>query len=155
MWQEKRRLRQGRQEEVTFTLGQGLLDLFDGGGRGASGTEFAGGPFSGILNSIGVRPHGYADTMQGMENTRPQQRPEPMMQPPVQDDEPMRPMYQFGAPQQSMRPMARPDPMQYGPQQPMQYSGRGNMVPMAYPDWADEGARQNIDYLRSLGDYSF
>ena len=36
-----------------------LEDMFDGGGRGRSGSTFEGGPFSGLLNDVGVRPYGY------------------------------------------------------------------------------------------------
>ena len=36
-----------------------LEDMFDGGGRGRSGSTFEGGPLSGLLNNIGVRPRGY------------------------------------------------------------------------------------------------
>lgn len=40
-----------------------LRDMLDGGGRGQAGPTFEGGPLSGLLNAIGVRPMGYADTM--------------------------------------------------------------------------------------------
>lgn len=36
-------------------------DMFDGGGAGKSGDEFEGGPFSAILNALGVKPMGYRD----------------------------------------------------------------------------------------------
>lgn len=54
----------------------GLLDMLDGGGAGRSGQTFEGGPLSGFLNSLGVRPMGYMDRM---EQARPMQRP--MQQP--------------------------------------------------------------------------
>lgn len=41
----------------------GLLDMIDGGGAGAAGNTFEGGPLSGLLNIIGVKPRGYADRM--------------------------------------------------------------------------------------------
>jgi len=36
-----------------------FADMFDGGGAGQSGDEFEGGPFSAILNALGVKPAGY------------------------------------------------------------------------------------------------
>lgn len=36
----------------------GLKDMFDGGGAGKSGPTFSGGPLSGALNSLGVKPVG-------------------------------------------------------------------------------------------------
>mgnify|MGYP001765340104 CR=1 FL=1 len=36
----------------------GLRDMFNGGGPGASGSTFSGGPVSGLLNTVGVRPVG-------------------------------------------------------------------------------------------------
>lgn len=38
----------------------GLIDMLDGGGKGQSGDTFEGGMFSGLLNSLGIRPMGYA-----------------------------------------------------------------------------------------------
>jgi len=48
-------------------------DAFDGGGRGRSGDEFVGGALSGVLNTIGVRPHGFND-----RQNAPQQSPRPV-----------------------------------------------------------------------------
>jgi hypothetical protein len=56
----------------------GLLDMLDGGGAGRSGQTFEGGPLSGFLNSLGVRPMGYMDRL---EQARPMRRP---MQRPMQ-----------------------------------------------------------------------
>lgn len=50
----------------------GLMDMIDGGGMGRSGQTFEGGPLSGFLNALGVRPAGY---MQRMEAARPMARP--------------------------------------------------------------------------------
>lgn len=36
-----------------------FADMFDGGGAGAVGDTFQGGPLSGLLNAIGIRPMGY------------------------------------------------------------------------------------------------
>ena len=49
----------------------GFGDMFDGGGAGAVGDTFQGGPFSGLLNSLGVKPHGYWDRQEGMGQVRP------------------------------------------------------------------------------------
>lgn len=41
----------------------GLIDMLDGGGAGRSGDTFEGGPLSGFLNSLGIRPMGYQDRL--------------------------------------------------------------------------------------------
>jgi hypothetical protein len=43
----------------------GLADMFNGGGPGRSGSTFSGGPLSGALNSLGVRPMGQGDQSGG------------------------------------------------------------------------------------------
>ena len=45
----------------------GLMDMIDGGGMGRAGSEFEGGPLSGLLNALGIRPQGYADRMEEQE----------------------------------------------------------------------------------------
>lgn len=45
----------------------GLMDMIDGGGMGRAGSEFEGGPFSGLLNALGIRPQGYADRMEAQQ----------------------------------------------------------------------------------------
>ena len=40
-----------------------LQDMLDGGGAGRAGDTFQGGPVSGLLNTIGVRPMGYRDRL--------------------------------------------------------------------------------------------
>jgi len=50
----------------------GLMDMIDGGGMGRAGQTFEGGPLSGFLNALGVRPAGYMDRL---EDTRPMARP--------------------------------------------------------------------------------
>lgn len=52
----------------------GLSDMINGGGAGASGDTFSGGPYSGLLNAIGVRPMGYAARQESVESGRPRQR---------------------------------------------------------------------------------
>lgn len=41
----------------------GLLDMLDGGGAGRAGQTFQGGPLSGLLNALGIRPMGYRDRL--------------------------------------------------------------------------------------------
>lgn len=55
-----------------------MRDMVDGGGPGASGADFKGGPFSDILNRVGVEPLGYNPSQQ---QQRPQARPMPQQQP--------------------------------------------------------------------------
>ena len=43
---------------------RGLLDMLDGGGAGRAGERFEGGPLSGLLNMLGIRPMGYRDRLQ-------------------------------------------------------------------------------------------
>ena len=50
----------------------GLMDMIDGGGMGRSGQTFEGGPFSGLMNALGIRPAGYMDRL---EEARPMPRP--------------------------------------------------------------------------------
>ena len=60
----------------------GLMDMIDGGGMGRAGSEFEGGPLSGFLNALGIRPQGYADRMEGqpryLAGPAPMTRPERM-----------------------------------------------------------------------------
>jgi hypothetical protein len=68
----------------------GLLDMLDGGGPGKSGDRFEGGPLSGFMNALGVRPMGYLDRMEQLPRPMPrpmglgQPRPTPPMAPPPQ-----------------------------------------------------------------------
>ena len=50
-------------------------NMFDGGGGGRYGDTFQGGPYSGVLNVLGVRPVGYRDRQERMRQTSPQPRP--------------------------------------------------------------------------------
>lgn len=52
----------------------GLMDMIDGGGTGRSGQTFEGGPLSGLLNALGIRPMGYMDRLEAA-----QPMPRPMM----------------------------------------------------------------------------
>ena len=54
----------------------GLIDMLNGGGAGRAGDTFEGGPLSGLLNSLGIRPMGYQDRLAAA-----QAMPRPMMAP--------------------------------------------------------------------------
>lgn len=54
-------------------------DMIDGGGPGRSGDTFQGGLFSGLLNTVGVRPAGYRQRME--DNLAPQTSLRPQMRP--------------------------------------------------------------------------
>jgi len=56
------------------------MDMIDGGGRGTAGDTFQGGPFSGLLNALGVRPRGY-DARQAAMASAEQGAPSLMAQP--------------------------------------------------------------------------
>lgn len=56
----------------------GLMDMIDGGGMGRAGQTFEGGPLSGFLNALGIRPQGYEDRL---SQARPM--PRPMMSSPM------------------------------------------------------------------------
>lgn len=58
----------------------GLIDMLDGGGAGRSGSTFEGGPLSGFLNSLGIRPMGYQDRLSA---ARPMPRPTMAPRPPA------------------------------------------------------------------------
>lgn len=77
----------------------GLGDMVNGGGAGRSGDTFEGGRMSGLLNSIGVRPMGYADRQESVESGRPRQRPAMPMQGGRSQPQPMMPQ------QPMMQPM--------------------------------------------------
>ena len=53
---------------------QGLLDMINGGGAGQAGQSFEGGPLSGLLNMLGIRPRGFRD--------REAEQAQQMLQPP-------------------------------------------------------------------------
>lgn len=71
-----------------------LRDMFDGGGAGQSGPTFQGGPLSGLLNAIGVRPMGYKERLGSVRpQARPQMRPR-LPVPPVVTAPPAAPAFQ-------------------------------------------------------------
>lgn len=55
------------------------MDMRDGGGKGRSGDTFQGGPLSGLLNALGVRPAGYRQRLE--DNLAPQTSLRPQMRP--------------------------------------------------------------------------
>jgi len=102
-----------------------FLDMIDGGGMGASGSEFKGG---GLLSDIGnalFQPAGYRERQRGMAETRPQMRP--------MDMQPVQPV-----PMPTPAPMPRPNPMASGMTPanayvaPQQYSTSGMNPANAY-----------------------
>lgn len=64
----------------------GLMDMIDGGGMGRAGQTFEGGPLSGFLNALGIRPQGYEERL---SQARPM--PRPMMASPRPAPMPMAP----------------------------------------------------------------
>lgn len=48
-----------------------LRDMIDGGGAGRAGDAFEGGPLSGFLNELGIRPRGYFDRQREMRAAPP------------------------------------------------------------------------------------
>ena len=130
-----------------------LLDMFDGGGAGASGSEFKGGPVSGLLNRLGVRPAGYADRTASMD-----------VMPPRRPSRPQPPMAVRSAPAPRPEPVVTlpiPDPnAAWNRQMPMtepalppkQYSGRGYVgMPMMPIFGADPLYSETLRYLREKG----
>ena len=92
-----------------------FLDMFDGGGRGASGAEFEGGLLSGLGNAL-FKPAGYADREEErLAGIRPQSRPQrgapPSVPPSAPLSAPSEPIYAgdyFGVDQLPMQQGAQP-----------------------------------------------
>lgn len=110
----------------------GLLDMIDGGGMGQSGSKFEGGPLSGFLNALGVRPYGYMDRLSAV---RPEMRPAGLgaaapMRPQARPSLPMTgmdetlvpnhmsPLERFGGQPPSSGPMGGPGRSPTGPRSP-------------------------------------
>jgi len=74
-----------------------LKDMFDGSGPGAAGQTFQGSPISGLLNTMGVKPYGYADRVRQAQQMVQPVAPRPMAQPMPAAPAPAAPM---GAPVQ-------------------------------------------------------
>lgn len=47
----------------------GLLDMINGGGAGRAGDTFEGGPLSGLLNLLGIKPRGFYDRQEEQQLT--------------------------------------------------------------------------------------
>lgn len=64
----------------------GLLDMINGGGAGRAGDTFEGGPLSGLLNLLGIKPRGFYDRQEEQQLTPipmiPMPAPAPMLPPP-------------------------------------------------------------------------
>ena len=142
----------------------GLLDMINGGGMGAAGSRFEGGPLSGLLNALGIRPYGYEDRLSEM---RPQARPTglPDLQPviPISQRPVARPqnagspLSMFGGQEPNSSPMVRYDQMPAeignsgsGMGLP-QYSGRGTVGMPMNPVFSTPEERAVLEYLRSVG----
>lgn len=76
-------------DEVNKRYVPAFIDAMDGGGRDARGDTFEGGPLSGILNNIGIKPYGsQRERMFGGPSTSPIQQavsgeiPRPRIRPP-------------------------------------------------------------------------
>ena len=124
----------------------GLLDMINGAGAGAAGQTFQGSPISGLLNTMGVKPYGYADRVRQAQQMVQPVAPRPMAQPMPAAPAPAAPM---GAPVQPVTTSSLdeidqliidmikagilPNPanrvMESGPRQ---YSAGGNVAPMFY-----------------------
>ena len=108
-----------------------LLDMIDGGGMGAQGSEFQGG---GLLSDIGnalFQPRGYRDRVARLGEVRPQMRPQTMGNTPAQV-QPMMPDGPAGAGGALRGPgmPGGPMPMQTAPRMP-QDPTMPNMLPPA------------------------
>lgn len=97
-----------------------LQDMFDGGGMGQSGQAFEGGPFSGLLNGLGMKPAGYEERLAA---ARPMARPVPSVQP-------------VSRPQ----PMPAPQPI---PSNTLPPEGMPTALPSVYEMWKMDQARRN------------
>lgn len=58
-----------------------LMDMFDGGGAGQAGSEFKGGPLSGLLNMLGIKPFGGGRGGEMAASPQPMPRPMPAPMP--------------------------------------------------------------------------
>lgn len=131
-------------------------DMIDGGGAGASGPTFEGGPLSGLLNAIGVKPAGFRERMAGEQPSRQAtysgSMPPPVSRMPLSVGGLSGPAGMPVAPgllALASPPMAGPVGMSMMPQK--DYGGRG-YVGMPMPDFADTPESVGVlDYLRSIG----
>lgn len=127
----------------------GLLDMIDGGGMGQSGSKFEGGPLSGLLNALGIRPHGYMDRLDAV---RPQARPAAMARPQVRPSLPMTGMDEaLVAPQYGMPPEQGPffqDPRmaQRNAMSPLERFGGQppNSSPISAPSYPSTGMDEGL-----------
>ncbi len=127
-----------------------LLDMFDGGGAGASGSEFKGGPVSGLLNRMGVKPAGYAQRTASADVIPPRRPQAPMAVRPAPTPRPapvaVSPIPDPNAAWNRQMPMTEPA------LPPKQYSGRGYVgMPMMPIFGADPLYSETLRYLREKG----
>jgi len=111
-----------------------FVDMFDGGGAGATGSEFEGGGILSMIANMLATPFGSKDRQPTAEDR-------PMMRPQMAPQAPPPPSGLTAEPNYADRFALPP-----------QYSGRGS-VGMPYPDWAngDPKMMELVDYLRSRG----
>ena len=89
-----------------------FADMFDGGGAGKAGQTFEGGPLSGLLNAIGIRPAGYMDRL---AEKRPQSRPVGLLSnPQAAPMPPSQPMIGNMTPEQILEAIMRSQPPAIG-----------------------------------------
>ena len=127
-----------------------LLDMFDGGGAGASGSEFKGGPISGLLNRIGVKPHGYRDRTASMGSMPPMQTRRGSSVPTVAVSS--IPTAGLLSPADAF---TRKEPMLDPVLPPMAYSGRGYVGMPIQPELQQDEYAQALEYLRQLGQVNY
>ena len=124
----------------------GLLDMLDGGGPGRAGSTFEGGPLSGLLNLLGIRPMGYADRMAQAPTASPM-APAPMgggMAPPAPRRAPAAPQMMAPAltgPAGGPRPEMQGRPAIAG----MDYTPPGLMTPAPMPQITPAGTDPTRD----------
>lgn len=117
-----------------------LADMFNGGGRGASGDTFQGGILSGLLNAIGIRPIGFSRTQQPqmtegevraqMGNAPSVMAQSPASAPPAPQPAPMystrgRPAPMSASPEYFSPGLPAPDAMTSTPQGLTMFGGQG------------------------------
>ena len=108
----------------------GLMDMINGGGAGRAGDEFVGGPLSGLLNALGIRPRGYADRATSAPPATTYGNPAPTYAPP---------------PPPPLLPAPAPPPGQYAP---------GAITQTALPPLGQMSDEQLIAVIRAALDRS-
>jgi hypothetical protein len=121
----------------------GLLDMIDGGGAGQSGSKFEGGPLSGLLNALGIKPKGANEMAQPVAPVQPQApmpmpSPAPAMAPPAMPDVSTQPL-----PPSMQELLAALSSAPRGPYAPAQ-------APQAYPSLQEITAMMEAERMKRL-----